>query len=359
MSVPPGLHAMPGAEEVLMRAMVLRDWGSPLALETLPDPTAELGEVVIRVQACAPDQFDVTIRAGRAGGKLPLILGHEIAGEIAALGPGVDGWALGDRVVVHAYLTCGHCRFCQAARVTLCRNFTGYIGVHAPGGYAEYVAVPARNLCSVPEGVDWPQATTIVSAVATPLKAPKTRAGVRPGDDVVIVGACGGVGIHAVQIAKVLGARVIAVDIDDEKLAHARRLGADDVINSETDDFGVVVRQLTHGKGADAVLELVGTDDTLPASFTSLATTGRLVVVAFRPGAVCRSDPTRFVDDEITVTGSRYVNHAELAEAAEWVGAGRVTPVISSTHPLAAAEDALAAVAANRVVGRAPILPPA
>ena len=242
--------------------------------------------------------------------------------------------------------------------MTLCRNFAGYLGAHAPGGYAEYVAAPARNLCAVPDGIDWPQATTIVSAVATPLKALKSRAGVRPGDDVVIVGACGGVGIHAVQIAKALGGRVIAVDIDSDKLTHAERLGADDVINGQIDDFGVAVRELTQGKGADVVLELVGTENTLPASFASLATTGRLVVVAFQPGTVFRSDPTRFVDDEITVTGSRYVNYAELAEAAEWVGAGRVTPVISATHPLASAEDALAAVAANRVVGRAPILPP-
>lgn len=340
-----------------MRAMVLHEWGSPLALETVPDPTPDHGEVVLRVHACAPDQFDVTIRAGRAGGALPLILGHEIAGEIAALGPGVDGWTVGDHVVVHVYLTCGQCRFCQAARVTLCRDFRGYIGAHAPGGYAEFVAVPARNLCPIPEGVDWPQATTIVSAVATPLKALTTRARVRPGDDVLIVGACGGVGIHAVQIAKVLGARVIAVDVDDEKLAHARRLGADEVLNSRTQDFSALVQEFTHGKGADVVLELVGTEDTLPASFSSLATAGRLVVVAFQPGTVFRSDPTRFVDDEITVTGSRYVNHAELAEAAEWVGDGRVAPVISDTHPLAGAEQALADLAANRIVGRAPILP--
>ena len=341
-----------------MRAMVLHDWGSPLALETVPDPTPGLGEVVLRVQACAPDQFDVTIRAGRAGGTLPLILGHEIVGEIVALGAGVEGWAVDDRVVVHAYLTCGRCRFCQAARVTLCRNFRGYLGAHAPGGYAEFVAVPAGNLCALPDGVDWPEATTIASPVATPLKALKTRAGVRPGEDVVIVGACGGVGIHAVQIAKALGARVIAVDIDDDKLEHARRYGADDLINSQSADFGDVVRDLTRGEGADAVLELVGTEDTLPASFDALATGGRLVIVAFQPGAVFRSDPTRFLDHEITVTGSRYVNYAELAEAAEWVGSGRVMPVISRTYPLAEAERALAAVTANRVVGRAPILPP-
>ncbi|MCE2452171.1 MAG: alcohol dehydrogenase catalytic domain-containing protein, partial [Nitrospinae bacterium] len=184
-----------------MRAMVLHEWGGPLTLETVPDPAPGHGEVVLRVHACAPDQFDVTIHAGRIGGKLPLIMGHEIAGEVAAKGPGVEGWMEGDRAVVHAYLTCGQCRFCRLGRVTLCENFRGYFGVHQDGGYAEYVRVPVGNLCAIPEGVGYAEATTIVSPVATPLKAIKTRAGVRPGDDVVVVGACGGVGIHAVQIA--------------------------------------------------------------------------------------------------------------------------------------------------------------
>ena len=339
-----------------MRAMVLHEWGGPLTLETVPDPAPGHGEVVLRVRACAPDQFDVTIRAGRVGGKLPLIMGHEIAGEVAALGPGVEGWTEGDRAVVHAYLTCGRCRFCGLGRVTLCENFRGYLGAHQDGGYAEYVRVPAGNLCAIPEGVGYAEATTIVSPVATPLKAVKTRAGVRPGDDVVVVGACGGVGIHAVQIAKAFGARVIAVDVDDAKLARARELGADHTVNGLKEDFAEAALEVTGGKGADAVLEFVGTEQTLPKSFASLARTGALVVVGFQPGTVFASDPTRFVNDEITVTGSRYVNHAELAEAAAWVGAGRVKPVVSGTYPLAEVEKALSDLSENKVVGRAPVL---
>ncbi|MFP6870731.1 MAG: zinc-binding dehydrogenase [Nitrospinota bacterium] len=342
-----------------MKAMVLHEWNGALSLETVPDPVPGHGEVVLRVGACAPDQFDVTIRAGRAGGKLPLILGHEIAGEVVESGPGVEGWGVGDRAIVHAYLTCGRCRFCQVGRVTLCRNFEGYFGVHVDGGYAEYVRAPARNLCRIPEGVGYAEATTIVSPVATPLKAIKTRAGVRPEDDVVIVGACGGVGIHAVQIAKAFGARVIAVDVEDGKLDQARKLGADHVVNDQRVDFAAEVSEITAGKGAEAVLELVGTEATLPKSFACLATAGTLVVIGFQPEAVFAIDPTRFVTDEIFVTGSRYVNHAELAEAAAWVEAGRVKPVISRTYPLAEAERALADLAANRIMGRAPIVPDA
>ena len=340
-----------------MRAMVLREWGGGLSLEEVPDPAPGLGEVVLRVHACAPDQFDVTIRAGRAGGKLPLILGHEIAGEVAAVGAGVEAWREGDRAILHAYLTCGACRFCQMGRETLCRDFRGYFGVHADGGYAEYVRAPARNLCRIPESVGYTEATVIVSPVATPLKAIKTRAGVRPGDDLVIVGACGGVGIHAVQIGKRFGARVIAVDIDDARLERAKALGADYAVNGRRENFGEAVAQITSGKGAEAVLEFVGTEETLPRSFASLAVAGTLVVVGFQPGAVFASDPTRFVMEEIAVTGSRYVNRAELAEAARWVGEGWVKPVISATYPLAETERALADLAANRVFGRAPILP--
>lgn len=340
-----------------MRAMVLHEWSGPLTLESVPDPAPGLGEVVLRVHACAPDQFDVTIRAGRAGGRLPLILGHEIAGEIVALGAGVEGREEGERVIVHAYLTCGRCRFCLLGRETLCRNFGGYFGVHVDGGYAEYVRAPARNLCRIPDGLGYPEATVAVSPVATPLKAIKTRAGVRPGDDVVIVGACGGVGIHAIQIAKAFGARVIAVDVDDSRLEKARDLGADVTVNSRKEKFADVVEDVTAGKGAEAVLELVGTEETLSQSFASLTTAGTLVIVGFQPGTAFATDPTRYVSDEIVVTGSRYVNRAELEEGMDWLAKGRVVPVISGTYPLAEAEQALADLSANRVLGRAPILP--
>ena len=127
-------------------------------------------------------------------------------------------------------------------------------------------------------------------------------------------------------------------------------------MNGLKEDFAEVALEVTGGKGAEAVLEFVGTEQTLPKSFASLARTGALVVVGFQPGTVFASDPTRFVNDEITVTGSRYVNRAELAEAAEWVGAGRVKPVVSGTYPLAEVEQALADLSENRVVGRAPVL---
>ena len=338
-----------------MKAMLLRQWGEELTYEEVPDPEPNYSEVIVRVHACAPDQFDVTIRDGRAGGNLPLILGHEIAGEIVSIGKGVEHFHEGDRVVAHPYLTCGHCRFCQVGRETLCRNFKGYLGVHANGGYAEFVAVPEKNICRFPDSLDFVLATTIVSPVATPLKALKTRAKIQPGETVLIVGACGGVGIHAVQIAKAFGANVIAVDIDDNKLSLAKDLGADHLVNSVKKDFSDEVLDITSGKGADAVLELVGTDVTLPKSFRSISRAGVLVIVGFQPGKIFECDPTRFVDDEILVTGSRYVNKAELSEAVEWVSSGRIKPVISGTYNLKDAEQALQDLSSGKIFGRAPI----
>ena len=341
-----------------MKALVLHEWGAPLSLETVPDPEPGPADVVLRVHANAPDQLDVTVRSGRQpDAKLPLILGHEVAGEIVELGSAVARWQIGDRAIPYTYLTCGDCGFCRAGRETLCRNLAGYLGVHSDGGYAEYVRVPARNLVAIPEGVSNVDATAIPNAIATPLRAIKGRAGVRAGDDVVIVGACGGVGIHGVQIAKACGARVVAVDIDDARLAEAGKLGADLVVNGANEDFAAAVRDFTDGKGADVVMEFVAMEATMQPSYDCLATAGTLVFVAAQPGDAFAPNPLRFVLDEVVVTGSRHVNRAELAEAAAWLADGRVKPIVSATYPLAEGEAALTAVAENRVLGRVAILP--
>jgi len=340
-----------------MRAMVLPQWGAPLRMEEVPTPRPGRGEALIRVRACAPDQFDVTIRAGRAGGSLPLILGHEIAGEVADLGPEAGAFRVGDRVIVFPYLTCGACRFCLVGRDTLCLAFRGYIGVHAPGGYAEYVAVPVANLCRIPPEIPFPEATALVSPIPTPLKALRDRAQLRPLEDVLIVGAAGGVGIHAVQIARALGARVLGVDLGEAKMAAALEAGAEAVIDGARGPFDQEVRRLTDGKGADVVLEYVGTPATLSASYASLSRAGRLVVQAFQPGTVFACDPTRFVNDEIVVTGSRYINRRDLQDAVELVRRRLVRPMVGQTFPLDEAETVLGLLARNELTGRAPLIP--
>jgi D-arabinose 1-dehydrogenase-like Zn-dependent alcohol dehydrogenase len=160
-----------------------------------------------------------------------------------------------------------------------------------------------------------------------------------------------------VQIAKACGARVIAVDIDDERLQEAKKLGADFIVNGQKEDFSKAVRDFTHGKGAEVVMEFVANEATMQKSFDSLATAGTLVFVGTQPGSAFSPNPLKFVSDEFVVTGSRHVNRAELKEAAAWLAEGKVKPIITGTYALAEGEQALTAVAEGRVLGRAPILP--
>jgi len=232
-----------------MQALVLKQPGGPLLLEDVPRPQPGPAEVLVRVRACGLGLTLVWNRQGRgsgeggAGDKLPRIIGHEIAGDVVECGFDVQNFRPGDRVTVYYYLTCGDCRWCNVGREDLCDHHAGYVGRQIDGGLAEYVRLPARNLCHIPDAVNYMDAAVTADAVATPVHVLRERAQVKSPETVLIVGAGGGVGIHMVQMARVLGARVIAVDISAEKLALAREMGADEVINSRQVDFAAEARQ--------------------------------------------------------------------------------------------------------------------
>src|SRR5438876_6709310 len=216
-----------------MKAMVLHEKGGTLGHEEVPQPQTGPGEELVRVRACGAGLTVVHIKQGRLGNMvLPRIIGHEIAGEVVEVGEGVTTVHRGDKVIVYFYLTCGYCRWCGSGREDLCANFRGFVGVHIDGGFAEYVRLPARNLVHIPPELDYTEAAIVADAVSTPLHALRERVQLRPPETVMVIGAGGGVGIHAVQMAKVLGARVIGVDVSDEKLALVRSMGADEVINA-------------------------------------------------------------------------------------------------------------------------------
>ena len=342
-----------------MRAAVLRSWNEALRLEEVPTPEPGRGEVLIRVRACAPDQFDVTIAAGRvAGAKAPpLILGHEIAGDVVAVGPGVEQARPGDRVTVFIYLICGSCRFCLVGRETLCERFGGFVGVQVDGGLAEYVIVPAQNVVPIPVGLDYAAACIIPGAVAAAYHAIDRRLKVRPADTVLVVGAAGGVGVHAVQLAKLTGARVIAADVSGERLAWVRALGADETVDVAAVDPVGATLEFTAGRGVDKLLELVGTTESLDQSFRSLAPAGDMAIMGFQPGAELRADPVRFVLGEVTLTGSRSVSRQELTETIELVARGAIRPIVSETRPLAEAQEVLSRLKQRLVYGRIAVLP--
>ena len=346
-----------------MKAMVLRELGGPLRLEEVPIPVPGPGEVRVRVRATGVG-LTVVIMTANPGlvTSFPRIPGHEVAGEVAELGPQVEGVKVGDRVACHFYLTCGTCSFCRGGRETLCERFGGYLGMAVDGGYAEYLVVPARNLCRIPDGVPYVDAAIGADAIATPLHACREEARIGPGDRVLIVGAGGGVGIHAVQVAKLCGGWVLGADVTDEKLEMVRAAGADETIDARGDELSKQVLGATFGRGVEAAIDFVSSAETLEACVRSLAPAGRLVIVGNRPKAVFGKDPTFRVDPGLMlrkmleIHGSRYVTLAELAQTLELLRQKRLKAIVSRTFRLEELETAHQLLRSNSIPARAALV---
>jgi propanol-preferring alcohol dehydrogenase len=343
--------------------MLLHEPGGAVTPAEVEEPRVGPCDAKVRVRAAGVG-LTIVIMKGTPGlvTSFPRILGHEIAGDVVEVGSEVRNVKAGDRVVCHFYLTCGSCRFCRSGKETLCDHWRGYVGLACDGGYAEYMSVPAVNLCPLPEGIPYPEASIISDAIATPLRACRVEAQVGPGDDVLVVGAGGGVGIHAVQMARLCGARVIAADISAEKLECVKSLGADETIDCSTKNLAQETKRLTGGRGVNAVLDYVASAQTLEAAMDSLATAGRLVIQGFRPPSVFKVSPVFRVDPlpvlakGLEIHGSRYVSMAELMEAVKVVAEGRIKPVVSRTFPLEEAETAHRLIQENKITGRAALI---
>src|SRR5262245_10597574 len=244
-----------------MKAIVMRGYGGPevLQYEDVEDPVAGPGEVLVRVRACALNHLDIWTRLGQAGRPVPLphILGNDIAGEVEALGSPVPGLAPGHRVMLSPGVSCSRCRMCLAGEDSSCREYR-ILGYQLPGGYAELVRCPAANVIPLPDGVGFEEAAAFPLVFLTAWRMLVGRAGLRPGEDVLVWAAGSGVGVAAIQVAKAFGGRVIATAGTEEKLAKARALGADEVVNHRTGDVVAEVRRLTARKGAEVVVEHVG-----------------------------------------------------------------------------------------------------
>jgi propanol-preferring alcohol dehydrogenase len=334
-----------------MRALVLEEFGGPLVLKEVPTPTISSHEALVRVRNVGICGTDLKIRAGRMGlNVLPLIMGHEIAGEVAQVGSDVQGFEPGDRVTVNFYLTCGRCQFCREGRDTLCLEVRQH-GFSIDGGFADYLKTPGVNLCRVPQQVPLEQACILGDAVATSYHAVTKRAQVRPGKTVALVGV-GGVGLHALQMAKLAGGWVIAVDINQTRLDLAQKLGADAVVDARQEPFHQAVLQLTHGQGVDIVMEFVANQDTLPSSYRSLKRAGRLVFVGYTPQLPMSVLPHEMVRNEWEILGSRANTKQELQETMDLVAQGRVQPIIDRIFSLEDVELAFDNLRQGRSLGR-------
>ena len=334
-----------------MRALVLEEFGGPFIRQDVPTPTISSNEALVRVRNVGICGTDLKIRAGRMGlDVLPLIMGHEIAGEVAEVGPEVHGFSPGDRVVVNFYVTCGMCEYCREGRDTLCPN-TRQHGFSRDGGFADYVKTPGVNLCKVPDHVPLEQACILGDAVATSFHAVIKRAQVRPGQTVALVGV-GGVGLHALQMARLAGAWVVAIDVNEARLDLARKLGADAVINAGQGPFHEAVRQLTDGKGVDVVMEFVSNQDTLPSSYQSLKRAGKLVFVGYTPQLPMSVMPHEMVRNEFEILGSRANSKQELQDTMDLVAQGRIQPIIDQVFSLEDVELAFETLREGQSLGR-------
>ncbi len=344
--------------------MVLHELGGPLRLEEVALPKLGPGDALLRVSATGAG-LTVVIMTANPGvvTSYPRIPGHEVAGEVVEVGAQVQNVKKGDRVACHFYLTCKACQFCRSGRETLCRNFGGYLGMAADGGYAEYMAAPALNLCRIPEGVSDLEAAIATDAIATPFHACKEEAKIGPGDQVLVVGAGGGVGIHAVQMARLCGGWVLGADITDDKLEMIRSAGADEIIDARAEDLSRQVLAKTAGRGVAAAIDLVATAVTLENCIRSLAPGGRLVILGNRPQAVFGADPTFRVDPGLMlrkmleIHGSRYVSLAELMQTLELLRQKKIRAMVTRTFPLEEAEAAHQLLRDNKIAGRAALLP--
>src|SRR5574341_587657 len=241
-----------------MKAAVFHGPHRPLEIAEVPAPRPGPGEVLVRVAGCGLCHTDLHYldHGVRTFKTPPLILGHEAAGTVAELGAGVKGRSVGDRVLIPAVLSCGRCRYCRQGRENLCDQMS-MLGNNVDGAYAEYVVVPAAELVPVPERIPLEQACVIADAVSTPYHAVTRRARVRAGDVVAVVG-CGGVGLNVVQCAYASGARVIAVDVNQERLETARRLGAWETVDPQAvQRVDKRVRELSGG-ALDGALDAIG-----------------------------------------------------------------------------------------------------
>jgi propanol-preferring alcohol dehydrogenase len=343
--------------------MVLEKFGAPLKLKDVPVPKIGPNEALVRVRVCGAGLTVVIMIATPGRIKTyPRIPGHEIAGEIVQAGSEVRTFKVGQRVTNHYYLTCGHCRYCRSGRETLCENFRGNVGSGCDGGYAEYVALPERNLVAIPDGVTDLEASVAADAIATPYHACHAEAQVAPGDNVLIIGAGGGVGIHMLQMARLCGGRVLAAEIGEEKMALARELGADEVIDARRGELVKQVKALTDGRGVEAAIDMVGTSETLSACLASLAPAGRMVIIGSKPKAVYGADPSftvnpqEFMRQAQEIHGSRYVNNEEIARTLELVRHKRIKAVVSRTFPLEQAEQVHELLRKNAIAGRAALI---
>ncbi|MFQ6045229.1 MAG: zinc-binding dehydrogenase [Gemmatimonadales bacterium] len=338
-----------------MRAVRYHGPRQPLKLENVPDPSPATGEVVVEVAAAGLCHTELHFLSGLLDlGVHPLTLGHEVVGRVARLGAGVSELKEGDRVIVYYYVGCGTCRHCLVGDENLCDALRAEYGFISDGGFADAIRVPARNCVPLPESVSYERAAPIGCSVTTAVHA-MNLARVSRGDVVVVYGV-GAVGFGIVQLAGAAGAEVIAVGRTPAKLDKAQELGAVHAIDASREPVAERVRDVTGGHGADVIMELVATKQTMDECTRAIAKRGRLVFVGYSEDSYT-VHPIQLVITEASVTGSVGNTLAELREAVDLVERGTVDTVVDRIMRLEEFQQGIDALEKGELVGRAVLVP--
>jgi len=342
-----------------MKAVVFEGHGEidVLRYGSVPDPVAAAGQAVVRVRACALNFLDVWVRRGWPGLNLemPHWCGADVAGEVAALGPGVSGWTVGQRVVVDPGISRTEDEFTRRGQVSVSPGYS-VLGEHVRGGAAEYVAVPAANLAAVPEGLDFSAAAAPLLVGLTAWRMLIDRAGLKPGESVLVVGAGGGVNSIAIQVAKLAGASVLVVAGDAQKAAKALELGADAVIDRSKTDWVREVLKITGKRGVDVVVDNVGRA-TLAGSMQAVARGGRIVIVGNTSGPRAEIDIRYIFGKQISLIGSTMGSHQDFRTVTDLLWKGKLKPVVDRVFPLSEGIEAYRRMEAGGHFGKILLLP--
>jgi NADPH:quinone reductase-like Zn-dependent oxidoreductase len=325
-----------------MKAVLLTHHGGPEVLQytDFPIPLVKNGHALVMLHSAALNHMDLFVRAGWPGLKLeyPHILGADGAGEIAGLADDVEGWKIGDRVVLNANLGCGECEYCIQGQDNMCRNWH-LLGETIRGTYAEYISIPVRQLYKLPEDISYQTAAAAGLVFQTAWHSLVTRGHLKPEETVLIIGASGGVNTASIQISKYIGANVIVVGSTSDKLLLAQKLGADELILRDQDSaWSKSVFNLTNKRGVDVVVDNVG--PTFTQSFRTLRKGGRLLTVGNTASPKFEIDNRYIFGKHLTIIGSTMGTLADFSQVMDLISSHKLVPAISRCYSLADASEA-------------------
>ena len=343
-----------------MQAVVVRAHGGleALGLEELPDPSPRASEVLVEVRAVGLNHLDTWVRRGVPGHRfpLPLIPGADVSGVVRGVGADVDDVQVGTEVILAPAVSCEHCAACLSGRDHQCRRYA-LLGEGRDGGCASLIVVPRANVHPKPPNLSFEEAACIPVTFLTAWHMLLARAAVRPGETVLVHAGGSGVGSASIQVAKLLGARVITTAGTDEKLERARALGADHGINyTRTPDFAAEVKALTGKRGVDVVVEHVGAA-TWDGSIRSLAWAGRLVTCGATTGADVALNLRQVFFKALSVLGSTMGSKGEFVELLGHFASGKLRPIIDRVLPLEQVATAHRLLEAREVFGKVVLVP--